>query len=143
MASSARRFMHVANGTSTTGLIHAAGIPGSSSVWADVLYEGPVPGDLADERLLELRARYLADDDETDAAYESTLTELRRWRAAVDNVDAYDELILWFEHDLFDQLNLIQLLSHIHRARTPTLKPVSLIASAPFPAVSVSRGWES
>ena len=27
--------------------------------------------------------------------------------------ESYDELILWFEHDLFDQLNLIQLLTWI------------------------------
>jgi RNA polymerase sigma factor (sigma-70 family) len=141
MASAVKRFMHVANGSSTTGTIHAAGIPGASSVWADVLYEGPVPGDMADERLLELRARYLADDDETDAAYESTLAELRRWRAAIDNVDAYDELILWFEHDLFDQLNLIQLLSHIGRMRlTPTLKPVSLICIGSFPGRERFKG---
>jgi hypothetical protein len=29
------RFLHVANGTSTTRLIAAAGIPGELSIWAD------------------------------------------------------------------------------------------------------------
>src|SRR5206468_6691295 len=43
-----RRFLHVANGTSTTGTIEAAGIPGAVSIWADPLYEGPVPGGVSD-----------------------------------------------------------------------------------------------
>jgi hypothetical protein len=37
------RFLHVANGTCTTSIIRAAGIPGLRSQWADVLNEGPVP----------------------------------------------------------------------------------------------------
>jgi hypothetical protein len=46
---------------------------------------------------------------------------LRRWRAAIDRHESYDEMILWFEHDLFDQLNLIQLLTWI-RGRVPAAK---------------------
>src|SRR5436190_16186181 len=45
------RFLHVANGTSTTRIIEAAGIPGACSLWADPLYEGPVPGGLSDTEL--------------------------------------------------------------------------------------------
>ena len=52
------RFLHVANGTCTTRLIQAAGIPGALSIWADPLYDGPVPGGLTDEELLEVRVRY-------------------------------------------------------------------------------------
>ena len=45
---------------------------------------------------------------------------------------AYDELVLWFEHDLFDQLNLIQVLDWIHR-HVPAGKPVSLVSIGAFP----------
>src|SRR4029077_6514057 len=54
------RFLHVANGTCTTRLIEAAGIPGRLSIWADPLHHGPVPGSLSDAELLDVRARYLA-----------------------------------------------------------------------------------
>jgi hypothetical protein len=37
------RFLHVANGTSTTMTIEAAGIPGARCIWADPLYEGRFP----------------------------------------------------------------------------------------------------
>ena len=53
------RVLHVANGSCTTRLIEAAGIPGAQSIWADPLHEGPVPGGLDDAQLVEVRARYL------------------------------------------------------------------------------------
>lgn len=54
------RFLHVANGTSTTMTIEAAGIPGARSIWADPPYEGPVPGGLSDTELLDIRMRFLS-----------------------------------------------------------------------------------
>src|SRR5262249_34700419 len=108
-AASGTRFLHVANGTSTTQTIEAAGIPGACSLWADPLYEGPVPGGLSDDDLLEVRRRFLAGpEDSTSTARagshpaQDPVNDLREWRAAIEHHDAYDELILWFEHDLFD-----------------------------------------
>src|SRR3954469_15368215 len=107
------RFLHVANGTCTTRLIEAAGIPGERSIWADPLYEGPVPAGLSDDDLVEVRRRHLGGagglppaawagpDYSRDAG-----NDLLAWRAAIERDDCYDELVLWFEHDLFDQLNL-------------------------------------
>ena len=123
------RFLHVANGTCTTDIIAAAGIPGTRSIWSDVLYEGPVPGGLTDEELLEVRARFLAGDHDAGV---DPVNDLRRWRALIADHRTYDELLLWFEHDLFDQLNLIQVLTWIH-PRVPTTKQVSLICIGSFP----------
>jgi hypothetical protein len=120
----------VANGTCTTRLIEAAGVPGTLSIWADPLYEGPVPRGLTDEELIDLRTRHLADP--TDRARLDVANRLRQWRAVIERCEAYDELILWFEHDLFDQLNLIQLLTWI-RQRLPAAKVVSLVCVGSFP----------
>lgn len=119
------RFLHVANGTSTTMTIEAAGIPGACSIWADPLYEGPVPGGLNDAELLDVRARYLGPADAPEH-------DIHLWRSPLERHESYEELILWFEHDLFDQLNLIQLLTWI-RDRLPATKPVSLICIDSFP----------
>ena len=118
-------FLHVANGTSTTMTIEAAGIPGACSIWADPLHEGPVPGGLNDAELLDVRARYLGPADAPEH-------DIRLWRHALERHESYDELILWFEHDVFDQLNLIQLLAWI-RDNLPATKPVSLICIGEFP----------
>ena len=122
-------FLHVANGTSTTGTIHDAGIPGESSIWADPLHDGPVPAGASDEELLEIRARHLAGEEH---GVEANIGGLRRWRQIIDDHRAYDEIVLWYEHDLFDQLNLIQVLS---RLAGPGIwpKPVSLICIGSFP----------
>ena len=139
MDGSRNRCLHVANGGSTTGTIEAAGIPGARSIWADVLYEGPVPGGLSDDELVEVRATFLSGpEDPTGIARaggnpaEDPVNDLREWRGAIARHEAYEELILWFEHDLFDQLNLIQLLPWIHE-RLPAAKPVSLICIGSFP----------
>ena len=131
------RFLHVANGTCTTSIIRAAGIPGLRSQWADVLNEGPVPGGLSDEELVAVRERFLVGPDANlEDEHENSL---RTWRAAIDRHESYDEVILWFEHDLFDQLNLIQLLTWI-RGRVPPAKTVSLVCVGSFPGRSTFKG---
>ena len=135
----AARFLHVANGTCTTRTIEAAGIPGACSLWADPLYEGPVPGGLADADLLQVRTKFLSGPGGvTPAAFVGSdptldpINDMRHWRAVIERQESYEELILWFEHDLFDQLNLIQLLAWV-RHRVPASKPVSLISIGSFP----------
>jgi hypothetical protein len=131
------RFLHVANGTSTTMTIEAAGIPGMLSIWADPLHDGPVPGALTDDELLEVRNRHLG-GTAGDASSDPN-NDLRRWRAAIERVDAYDELVLWYEHDLFDQLNLIQLLTFI-RDSAASAKVVSLVCIGSFPGRPSFKG---
>jgi hypothetical protein len=131
-------FLHVANGTSTTMTLEAARIPGAVSIWADPLHDGPVPGNLTDEGLVAVRARHLADPDDATSLAE-TIEGLRAWRSVIAAHDAYRELVLWYEHDLFDQLNLIQLLTWI-RAHLPAAKPVSLICIDSFPGRPTFKG---
>lgn len=131
------RFLHVANGTSVTMTLETAGVPGLRSIWADPLYEGPVPGGVSDQELMDVRRRYLAGpsgDVEVDP-----VIDLREWRHTIERHDAYDELVLWYEHDLFCQLNLIQLLSWI-RHRVPETKVVSLICIGSFPGYPRFKG---
>ena len=130
-------FLHVANGTSTTMTIEAARIPGAVSIWADPLHSGPVPALLTDDALLEVRARHLSGDD--GPSFADTVNGLKAWRRVIEEHDGYRELVLWYEHDLFDQLNLIQLLSWIHD-RLPATKAVSLICIDSFPGRPAFKG---
>ena len=130
-------FLHVANGTATTDLIEKAGLPGARSIWSDPLYEGPVPGGISDAELVEVRADYLTGGDEEAV---DPVNDLRLWRQTIAAHDTYDELVLWFEHDLFDQLNLIQLLTWI-REHVPPGASVSLISIDTFPGRPDFRGF--
>lgn len=131
------RFLHIANGSCTTRLIEAAGIHGATSIWADPLHDGPVPAGLSDEELLHVRMRHLAGPEESWAT--DTVNDLRRWRSIIEDHGAYSEVVLWFEHDLFDQLNLIQILSWI-RTRLPATKIVSLVCIGSFPGRAKFKG---
>lgn len=120
--------LHVANGHATSGLIEQADVPGRTMVWADPLYDGPVPGHVTDEELLRIRAAFLADGPDD---VNNVVAGLQGWRSAIDDQSSYDELVLWFEHDLFDQLNLIQLLTHLGQRDRTT--PVTLVMVDRYP----------
>jgi hypothetical protein len=67
------------------------------------------------------------------------MNDLRQWRATIGRHESYDELLLWFEHDLFDQLNLVQILTWI-RERLPPAKVVSLVCIGSFPGHARFKG---
>lgn len=121
--------LHVSNGHCATRLIEQSGVPGRTMVWCDPLHDGPVPGDVSDEALLEIRAKTLSPSPNDVPA---VIADLKSWRAAVADQDHYDELVLWFEHDLFDQLNLIQLLAHLGTLGAMR-KPVTLVCIDAYP----------
>ena len=73
-----RRYLHVANGTSVTMTLEAAGVPGLRSIWSDPLYEGPVPTGLSDDELREVRGAYLG-----GGAVDDPMNDMRRWRDVI------------------------------------------------------------
>jgi hypothetical protein len=104
----ARKYLHVTNGDSAAEILRQSGVGGIVTVTADVLHEGPAPGGLAPERWRKVRARYLAESGYGD--YDSCLAQLTRWDRTLEDFRPHEEIVLWFEHDLFDQLLLIRAL---------------------------------
>ena len=102
--------LHVTNGDSARVLLERSGVPGIVMAWADVLHEGPTP--LASGApWLEARARYFTPaggDHPPDAFAEEFLRAYRDNDARLEAFADHDEVIFWFEHDLFDQLLLIR-----------------------------------
>jgi hypothetical protein len=100
--------LHITNGDSAAAGIREAGVPGEVLSWIDVLHEGPVPADLDLEQLRTVRADFIASCGW--ASFEEALNLFtRRDKALVESL-GQEEVVLWFEHDLYDQLQLIQIL---------------------------------
>jgi hypothetical protein len=120
--SAGARVLHVTNGDSAARGIAAAGLGGEVLAWQDVLHEGPVPAGLGPAALRVRRARFLAACGCGDAgAIEGDLRARdERLAAALGR----EPVVLWFEHDLFDQLQLVQVLSGL-----PDGAPVEAILS--------------
>jgi hypothetical protein len=112
--------LHITNGESAASGIRQSGVEGPVVAWNDVLHEGPVPAGLSIDGLTGLRARFLSGPD--GASYEDVLRSLRARDRALEESAAEDEVVLWFEHDLYDQLKLLQILDwYAANARPPTL----------------------
>jgi len=103
-------------------------------ITADPLFEGPAP-DVDDVRWYELRGGTLADHNGVDRDIGAELAASDRRIA--EAVRCGSDILLWFEHDLFDQLLLIRTLERIRAARG-TLNAtgrISLICIDRFPGV--------
>ncbi|HEX7180977.1 MAG TPA: hypothetical protein VF756_03985 [Thermoanaerobaculia bacterium] len=131
------RMLHVTNGSIAAEGIRRSGVPGRVTISADVLHEGPAPAGLPPERWRKVRARYLAEAGY--AGYDECLAELTDWDRTVDDARSYEEVVLWFEHDLFDQLLLIRLLDGF-AARELGLTRLSLICIGEFPDIEPFHG---
>src|SRR4051794_21312582 len=113
--------LHVTNGTSVS--LDSSGLGGEILVWADVLHEGPVPSGLGFDELTRLRGKFL---DSALPAPDSAVENLLGRDATLSRFAEHQEVTLWFEHDLFDQLQLIQILDWFHE-QTNRTTPVNLI----------------
>src|SRR3954453_6643363 len=84
-------------------------IGGEIVSWRGVLHEGPVPP-LAPAELRPVRARYLARLG-PPGAEEIEATLRARDERLEGALEAGEPVVLWFEHDLYDQLQLLQILA--------------------------------
>ena len=76
--------------------------------WRDVLHEGPVPQIDTLAELTEIRAAYLARRGWGDVS--QLHDDLLARDKGLAHGASFERVILWFEHDLYDQLQLLQLL---------------------------------
>lgn len=103
--------LHVTNGDTAAGGMRAGGIGGEIVAWRDVLHDGPVPSGLPLDELSRTRARWLAEEGLGDLAW--ILREFEDRDAMLRRYTDFDEVVLWFEWDLYDQLQLIQILDFL------------------------------
>lgn len=98
----------ITNGDVAADLLADAGRTGTILPWRDILHEGPIVGGPLETasvvRAPWLAARFRLDPAEVAATFAERDALMRR-HADFDTVE------LWFEHDLYDQLQLVQVLS--------------------------------
>jgi DNA-binding transcriptional MerR regulator len=106
--------LHVTNGDSAANTLRQTALGGAVLSWQDALHEGPVPGGPR-ATVLGARARFLSEcgwgsRSALLAAFE------RRDRIYLDALRDGRRVVLWFEHDLYDQLQLLDALALAHEA---------------------------
>jgi hypothetical protein len=124
--------LHLRCGSDILWKLDDAGIPGRKVSWSDPLCQGPVPH--ADRAALRpVRAVWLA--EYFGLRNEADLQDLVDADLAVDAAGTHDEVVLWFEADLFDQAILVHLLSRLG-GLLGTSTRLSLVTLHEYPGVS-------
>ena len=106
--------LHVTNGESAGNTLRQTALGGAVLHWQDALHDGPVPA-VPRQELLRTRARFLADCGW--GGRQALLSSLeRRDQQLLAALRDGAQVVLWFEHDLYDQLQLLDALALAHTA---------------------------
>jgi len=100
--------LHVTNGHIAVERIASLGVPGEILAWRDVLHDGPVRGDLDAEGLRHARACFLS--LAFGPPLRTVFSQFQRRDDRLARAFGSEEIVLWFEPDLYDQLQLLQVL---------------------------------
>ncbi|MFD2333498.1 DUF1835 domain-containing protein [Cohnella sp. GCM10020058] len=129
--------LHIVNGDHVGNKLRQGDIRGDILVWREVYPVGPVFAEMNGLEQRSIRARYLERTlgiaaelyEQTCGSQESQLLNCRQ----------YDEIVLWFEHDLFDQLMLSRLLHGF--AQQPKMDAaLNLLCIGDYPGMDPFKG---
>lgn len=128
--------LHITNGDGAANIIKAGTVAGDVLPWRDPMHHGPFPADLDLAQLGQIRGRYLTGPgtDSSEAERDFRLRD-EHLRAAAN----YDRVILWFEHDLLDQLQILQLLDWFAQTDLGGTR-LEMICIGAFPGIDPFRG---
>ena len=129
--------LHILNGDATANVLKETELSGELLPWREALVAGPTPRDLSFEEWINLRANHLSED------YEKTVDEckasLLNQEEVLRTFSKHEEVVLWFEHDLFCQVNLIYLLNFFSKQKENQTR-LSLICIGDFPGIVNFKG---
>jgi hypothetical protein len=116
--------LHVTNGDSAAQGLARSGLTGDVLAWRDILHDGPVPTDDGGATFWDVRARFLT--ERRWGAEEDVAVDLASRDERLAGLTPDDAIVLWFEPDLYDQLQLIQILNRVARIPAAERPPVSI-----------------
>lgn len=107
--------LHITNGDNFTKRLESLQINGDIITWREMLCEGKTLTNVGSETFWKTRFDFLHKNYKVSKSWfiEKTLKEYR----SLCNHKQQDEIVLWFEYDLFCQINLIAVLSWLKTNR--------------------------
>jgi hypothetical protein len=128
--------LHITNGDGAADLIRASGVAGDVLPWRDPMHHGSFPANSSIEDLQKIRAAHLAGYG-LDASVIERDFKVRDKMLALSS--RYDRVLLWFEHDLLDQLQMLQILDRMSGMDFGDTA-LELICIGSFPEIELFRG---
>jgi hypothetical protein len=117
--------LHITNGDSFTQRLKSLPFKGDIITWREMLCEGRTETNVGSESFWKTRFEFLHKNYNVSKSWfiEKTLKEYR----SLCNHKQQDEIILWFEYDLFCQINMLAVLSWLKTHRRDA--QISLVCS--------------
>lgn len=117
--------LHITNGDSFTDRLKTLKLKGDIITWREMLCEGKTLTNVGSESFWKTRFEFLNKNYKISKSWfiEKTLKEYR----SLCNHKQQDEIVLWFEYDLFCQINMIAVLSWLKTHRK--YAQISLVCS--------------
>jgi hypothetical protein len=129
--------LHIVNGDSVAEKLRQGIVQGDVLVWREVYPHGPVFLDSAVWDNRSARAQYL--EQTMGIPHNEYMQSSERQEKTLADFNKYDEIILWFEHDLFDQTMLCYLL-HWFSEQSLLNTKLSLLCIGKYPGIELFRG---
>ncbi len=123
--------VHILNGDSIKGIFAEQGIEGDLIIWREALCEGPTTVEVGSEAFLQTRAAFF--QSHFEVSQKGYLAKTQEEFDKLKGLGQYDEIILWFEYDLFCQINLLAACSYLHLHPSPNSK-ISLVCLGEHPS---------
>jgi len=122
-----RKILNIVNGATVIDIMKTANIIGDYLPWNDFLHDGPVPKGYSLKQLSKIRAHFI--HELGFGELKEIQKDFKERDEQLENHQNYEKIVLWFEHDLYDQLQLLQLLSwfEVHLSHEETT--ISLIST--------------
>jgi len=117
--------LHITNGDSTTNYLRKLNFQGDFITWREMLCEGKTSTDVGSEHFWKSRFDFLKQSYKVTKKQFIDLT-LKEYRNLC-NHKSQEEIVLWFEYDLFCQINMIAVISWLKRYRKG--RKISLVCS--------------
>lgn len=117
--------LHITNGDSFTARLNSLDLKGDIITWREMLCEGKTLTNVGSENFWKTRFDFLHKNYKVSKSWfiEKTLKEYR----SLCNHKQQDEIVLWFEYDLFCQINMLAVLSWLKTHRK--YAQISLVCS--------------
>lgn len=117
--------LHITNGDSTTNYLKELNIQGDFITWREMLCEGKTEVNVGSENFWKTRFNFFKQSYKVTKQQFIDIT-LKEYRLLCKQ-KTQEEIVLWFEHDLFCQINMLAVISWLKRYRKG--RKVSLVCS--------------
>jgi hypothetical protein len=115
--------LHISNGASLTNRLQDLEINDPILSWEEMFCEGPTTYNIITRELFKLRRDYLSKTYDLEINLKAYNQEISK----LNNFEQYDEIILWFEYDLFCHINLLAVINLLEQLKIK--KPLYLVCS--------------